>query len=375
MDKTQDLILGVLSGPQYQLVYPGIEAYVESIKRSGYTGRKVMLAWNLHPLTRFTLEDNGFEIVDILPWPPEGFFHARMRLAWEYLKDHHEEFRYVFWLDIKDLILQSDPSVWMEENIGEHKLIGSTECVTIEQEQTNQMWAKTILGEDRYQEIKDEEVINGGTWAGESRTMMEVFGQVHQGCLTYGGPYPPCQIWINYVLRQEPFASQLHIPRWSEGFAACLHPCWSPWRTPCWPYLRDKHPTLDLSTCTLYPGDQFNPENEVIEFNNFNDMTSPWLPSKSMKFIKGVNPLSGIECISEPTTKPFAIVHGYDRDWNMRELFEDKYKFANDYSWGKFKTKKEEQLSHEHTPFRRSLRPTVEVQTPYNPSRVFKRRA
>lgn len=356
VNKTQDLILGVLSGTQYTLAYPGVEAYIESIKRSGFSGRKVMLSWNLNPVAKFHLEENGFEVISLSPWPPDEFFHARMRLAWEYLKDHHEEFRYVFWLDIKDLVLQSDPSIWMEENIGEYKIVGSTECVTIEQEETNQMWAKTILGEDKYQEIKNEEVINGGTWAGESEIMTEVFHQVYQGTKDYIGPYPPCQIWINYVLRQKPFVDELYIPRWSEGFAACLHPCWSPWRTVCWPNMRDKHPVLDLSTCTLYPGTEFNVNNPMIGFNNFNDYTSPWLPSKSMEFVTPISPLGGIECVTEPTTKPFSIVHGYDRDWNMRELFEYKYKFNNSYTWEKFREIKAEQLSKERQPFRRALR-------------------
>jgi hypothetical protein len=130
MDKTNDLILGVLTGTRYQMKYPGVEAYIVSIARSGFTGRKVMLVWNINPNTKQVLIENGFEVIEILPWPPEPFFHARMRLSYEYLKEHYQEFRYVFWLDIKDLILQSDPSLWMEKNTEGNSLIASTECVT-----------------------------------------------------------------------------------------------------------------------------------------------------------------------------------------------------------------------------------------------------
>ena len=126
-----------------------------------------MLVWDIHPHTRELLVRADFELVD-LPTPSEPFFKARMRVCDEYLQERNKEFRYIFWLDIKDLVIQSDPSVWMESNIGSAKIIASTECVTIEQEETNQLWARTILGEEKYQEIKDCEVINGGTWAGES---------------------------------------------------------------------------------------------------------------------------------------------------------------------------------------------------------------
>jgi hypothetical protein len=360
MDRTQDVILGVLTGQQYLFKYPGIEAYVESIRRSGFTGRKVMLSWNLNPTTRETLVKYGFEVIDLLPWPPERFFHARMRVAWEYLRDHHKEFRYVLWLDIKDLVLQTDPSIWLENHIKNYKLIGSTECVTIEQEETNQLWAKSILGEDKYQEIKNEEVINGGTWAGDSEAMTEVFHQVHLGCQTYSGGFPPCQIWINYVMRQSPFKQVLHIPRWAEGFAACLHPCWSPWRTPCWPYMRDPHPVLHLDSCVLYPGLALNPDHRMLAFNNRDNFERAWIHNKGMQIIKASSGcLQGIELIDVPNNKPFSIVHGYDRDYNTREMFEFKYRFHRDFDWEAFKREKADLMANVRPEFRRLRDPKI----------------
>lgn len=374
MDRTQDLILGVLGGAWVGVYgYPGLESYVESIRRSGFMGKKVMLTWQLRPDVKAKLIEYGFEVVEIIPWPPEPFFHARMRLGWEYLKEHYKEFRYVFWLDIKDLILQSDPSVWMEENIGEAKIIGSTECVTIEQEETNQMWAKTILGEEKYQEIKDEEVINGGTWAGYSETMMEVFHHVHLGCKTYSGPYPPCQIWINYVMRQSPFKEALRIPRWSEGFAACLHPCWSPWRTPCWSHMRDSHPVLDINTCTLHAGTKPNTNNQMIVFN------PRWGTNRRIQIVGPSNPLHGVECEANPKGKPFAIVHGYDRDWDVKSLFDFRYRFNGNFNLEAYKAYNEGLALLQPAESRGLRRPNRENIAGNRflpqPGRVFKRRS
>ena len=343
MDKTQDLILGVIGGTWVGPgAYPGVEAYLESIKRSGFIGRKVMLVWGIRNETRAKLIEYGFELVD-LPQPSDPFFHARMRVSYEYLKDHYQEFRYIFWLDIKDLILQSDPSVWMEQNIGEYGIVASNECVTIEQEETNKLWAQSILGEEKYQEIKDEEVINGGTWAGKADVMTEVFHQAHLGCYSYQGPYPPCQIWINYVLRQSPFKEVLHIPRWSEGFAACLHPCWSPWRTPCWPNKRDPHPVLDLNTCTLHAGTIPNSENPMIVFNN------RWGSVRNVQVGSPSHPLQGVECENNPKGKAFVIVHGYDRDYDVKSLFEFCYRFNGSFDFESFKKYNEELVSQQPT--------------------------
>lgn len=325
MNSTQDLILGVL-GTQWERSRPGgVEAYLESIKRVGFVGRKIMIVWDIHPTTRSALLLHGFELVD-LSTPNDPFFHARMRVCWEYLKNHYKEFRYIFWLDVKDLVLQSSPSNWMEKNIGSAKLIGSTECITIEQEETNQLWARSILGENKYQEIRTCEVINGGTWAGEAEAMTEVFHQVHLGCQSYTGGFPPCQIWINYVMHTM-FKDIMRIPRWSEGFAACLHPCWSPWRVPCWPYMRDAHPVLNINTCTLHAGTFPDANNEMIVFNPlWGNNPRVQIADRRLKIETPSHPLQGVECVDKPRGKAFSIVHGYDRDWDMKALFEFKYR-------------------------------------------------
>jgi hypothetical protein len=340
MDETQDLILGVLSGTQYQMNYPGIEAYVESIRRSGFSGRKVMIAWNLHPNTKDTLLRYGFEVIDQFPyWPSEPFFHARVRLVYEYLRDHHKEFRFVHWLDIKDLVVQSNPSVWLEDNIGNHSIIGSSESVSINHEETNWMWANQILGSARANEIKDFPVLNGGTFSGRAEAMKEVFYQVHLLCKEYKGGFPPCQICMAYVLNTM-FKDVFYVPSWKEGYACCTHPVWSPWRVPCYPYMRDKHPVLDLSTAVLYPGEGAGVSVERIKFHDdwHGDHSPNWGRTKKLEMIpEDSGDLLGIACIDNTKNKSFSILHGYDRDWTLKQIFEYKYRFIGDFDLNKFK--------------------------------------
>lgn len=343
MDSTQDVILGVL-GTQWERSRPqGVSTYLESIERSGFKGRKVMLVWDIHPDTRLLLLKYGFELID-LPAQSEPFFIARMHVCSDYLREHYKEFRYIFWLDVKDLILQSDPSLWMESRADSKKIIASNECVSISQEETNKMWALDILGAEKYEEIKDCEVINGGTWAGESEAMTEVFHEVYEGCRTYTGGHPPCQIWINYVLHTM-CKDTVSIPRWSEGFAACLHPCWSPWRVPCWPNMKDPHPVLDLKTCRLYAGTEPDPKNPMIVFNPlWGNNPRCQLAERELQIEPESHPLSGIECVKAPEGKLFSIVHGYDRDWDMKSMFEFKYRLGEDFDWEKFKAWKSEEI-------------------------------
>jgi hypothetical protein len=351
MNKTQDVILGVLSGPNYGFKYPGVESYIVSINRSGFAGRKVMIVWNIHPETRRALVVHGFEVVDLSPWPPDRFFHARMRVAWEYMRDHYKEFRYCFWLDIKDLLLQSDPSLWMEQNIGKAQLVGSTECTALAECETNNLWIRTIFGDKVFNQIGHEETINGGTWAGYAEPMMEVFHRVHNLIKDYGGPYPPCQAGINVALHTD-FKSMLYIPRWEKGFAACMHPFWSPWRVPMAPYLRDKPPVLDLRTCVLYPGIVSGPNNKAIPFNG------NWGQNKDFSICSAsAGPMHCVECVENSQNRPFSILHGYDRDWNLKEMFEFKYRFdQGDWNLQKFKEYKELMVPSYQREFKRGLR-------------------
>jgi hypothetical protein len=359
----------VLAGDNYRFAYPGVEAYIESIKRSGFAGRKVMITWGLHPETREAFLAHGFEIVDV-PWTSEPFFKARVRVAMEYLRDHHQEFRWVHWLDIKDLILQSDPSVWIDEHVWEHSIIGSTESVTISQESTNWLWATSILGEARANEIRDCVVLNGGSWSATAEAMSEIFNQVHPLCQAYGGPYPPCQISMAYVINTM-FGKDFYTPHLSESYAFCGHPFWSPWRTPCFPYLRDAAPVLDVRTCTLYPGEgNSNPNNTRIEFNDV------WGRNKPLKTLAGTaGQLRGVECIACAQNKPFSIVHGYDRAWNLKAMFESKYRFHGNWDWEAYKANPSNFASGERAEFKRLRSPLATPPAPQvMPVRSFKRR-
>jgi hypothetical protein len=335
MTKENDLILGVFAN--YGFSYPGIEHYMVSIARSGYTGRKVLLCWNLDKPVQATLLRWGYELVFVDPPEretkalPVNFFIHRMKVVADYLAAHKDEFRFVFWLDIKDLILQNDPSVWMEKHKGEAKIIASTECVTLGQEETNAKWIHDVCGYAAPARLLDKEVINGGTFAGEAAIMADVFAYTHEFIEDYKGEYPACQPTLNYVLHEYPdIAPHVRIPRWTEGFAACLHPMWAhgekegiAWnpRDLCRPFLRDCPPALDINKRLLFAREKTDPRNMGLAYIN-------WGNSLAFRFASTNNPAHTIELIdSTEKDVPFSIVHGWDRDFGMKHFFEQAYSF------------------------------------------------
>jgi hypothetical protein len=168
------------------------------------------------------------------------------------------------------------------------------------------------------------------------------------------------------------FTDVMRIPRWSEGFAACLHPCWSPWRVPCWPYMRDPHPVLSTDTCNLYAGTVPDSENPMIVFNPL------WGKDRRLKIETPSYPLNGVECVDNPKGEAFSIVHGYDRDWDVKTLFEFKYSSTEVANLLEEYKKHNEEVSKHLPEERRALRRLIRESTFSNhqlsqPGRIFKR--
>ena len=325
-----DCILGVFAN--YGFEYPGIEQYMVSIARSGYTGRKVLLCWNLRPDVHNMLTRWGYELVYVDPPPretkvlPVNFFIHRMGVVADYLSEHYREFRDVFWLDIKDLVVQTNPSRWMQAN-RKKSIVASTECVTLEQEETNNLWIKDVCGAAAHRWLKDREVINGGTFAGEAEIMKDVFCDVYSFIQDYDGEYPACQPAINMILHSAKYCERVEIPRWTEGFAACLHPMWAVGRPShprdlVRPYLRDVPPAFDIEKRLLYARRAIDKNSMSLKYH------SSWGGKLEFTFLPKYNPRTGVELISATEYDvPFCVVHGWDRDWNMKHIFCETYSF------------------------------------------------
>ena len=81
--------------------------------------------------------------------------------------------------------------------------------------------------------------------------------------------------------------------------------------------------------------------------------------------------------MAKPQGKVFSIVHGWDRDWDVKSLFEFRYRFAGDFDLTEFKKWNAETVKNLPVP-RRALR-RLDAQAANSgrdlslPPRVFKR--
>jgi len=222
MDATNDLLLGVFANQGCEW----IEAYMASSKSCGFRGRKILLVWNIAANVRAKLQEYGFELVDVPQGIPGGdwhcfhknFYEYRDTLAYKFLIERGHEFRYVLWMDIRDLIFQTDPSVWLDKNLGDKKIVIATESYFIKNEQCNDNWVRNIFTPETYARVREEEALNGGTFAGEPAEMAEIFRRTIEIC-KWDTHQIVEQAALNVIAREPDFTDKVIIPRLSEAFA------------------------------------------------------------------------------------------------------------------------------------------------------------
>lgn len=218
MDSTNDLLLGVFANYSFEW----LEAYMVSSVRCGFKGRKILLVWNVAADVRQKLKEYGFELIDVPPANMSvefchNFFEYRDKLAYEFLRDHWREFRFVFWMDIRDLVFQANPSVWLEKNLAGKKIVVASECILIKSEACNDNWLKNVFDSETYLRVRELEVLNGGTFAGTSEAMLKVFEEIYK--IAQGTKEIAEQAALNVILRRPEFKNDVLVPRMSEGFA------------------------------------------------------------------------------------------------------------------------------------------------------------
>ena len=281
-----DVVVGVVKNYDW----PALRPYAVSLSRTGFTGVKLLLVENITLSARNNLTQLGFTLVDFRTTPAAAikekqdyleFGRTRFGIAIPFLRSHAA--RYIVWCDVRDLIFQVNPSVWLEKNLAPHRLIAAGECWHIKNEQYNDMWMKNTVSHVDYLRAREEEVCCSGTIAGDASTMLAVYARMQEVAHT-AQPLASDQALWNVVLRESPFKDITRIPRMKEGWAATC----SAFRTPGFKsyaantdVLIDQQPVFDKA--------------ELL--------------------------------VREPETGvPFCIVHQYDRDTEWKRAIEEKYR-------------------------------------------------
>ena len=118
--KDNDIVIGFITGYKYDKIKP----WVDSLMNSGFSGRKMMVTYDIKIDVVEKLHDLGFTVIPLEPKEQFNIVNIRFLHIWQYLKNFAVKPRYIISTDVADVIFQSDPSIWLEKNFFTFRLYG-----------------------------------------------------------------------------------------------------------------------------------------------------------------------------------------------------------------------------------------------------------
>ena len=282
----KDIVVGCITGYTFDKIKP----WVNSLDRSGFDGVKVMICYNVdyatveelvkrqYTVLAFGKNDNlkKFEYKENFSIVVERFLHM-----WYFLKKFQGQYRYIISTDVKDVIFQTNPSEWLEKNIGDKEINVACESIHYKDEDWGNHNLFKAFGPLVHDHNKDNLIYNAGTVSGKFDTMLDFFLNVYMLCngtshFTEGGGGPD-QAAVNILLNMKSYKDITNFAMSEDGYAAQL------------------------------------------------GTTGPQVAGKYADKLVEKSPILVDNMVCTSDGRPFSIVHQYDRVPEWKQMIEKKY--------------------------------------------------
>jgi hypothetical protein len=218
----KDLIIGCSTNYDWSK----IKYWVNSINKSGFKGDKVLIFMSVDKDTLQKVNDAGFTAIVVsqpdefgnykyesrLPVHVERFFHI-----YNFLRENR--YRYVITTDVKDVIFQQDPIKYIEENIGDKKLMFASESLLYKDEPWGNQNLIETFGPYFHSIFKNNLIFNVGVLAGRGDDMRDLACMIFN--MSINRPIPIVdQSTFNFMISMAPYLyTSLYLK--SEDAWAC----------------------------------------------------------------------------------------------------------------------------------------------------------
>jgi hypothetical protein len=220
----KDLIVGCATNYDWSK----LKYWVNSINASGFEGDKVLILMNCDKDTVKKISDSGFSIIAFnqdtegnlsyespMMVHVERFFHI-----YQLLKDNL--YRYVITTDVKDVVFQQNPSIWLEDNFTDSDdLIFSSESMKYKDEPWGNQNLMETFGPQIYEDFKNNTIFNVGVLAGRGYAMRDLMMNIFASCLHR--PIKICdQSTFNFLISRHPYLKSSIYSTSEDGWACQL---------------------------------------------------------------------------------------------------------------------------------------------------------
>jgi hypothetical protein len=178
-----------------------LKPWVLSAKvHAGIDNDVVLVYGNASDETLDWLEGQYVKIVPMLEVPNVPIHVLRFLSIYEYLHKHWQDYDYVITTDVKDVYFQTDPFKFLVNEV----LVIASEGLKYKDEPWGNENLLQAYGPYVYQQFKDNEIFNVGTFGGESEYVKDMVFHIFTNGINR--PIPICdQAVFNVLLNTQPF--------------------------------------------------------------------------------------------------------------------------------------------------------------------------
>ncbi len=227
-----DVVIGCITNYGWE----SVKLWANSLSRCGFKGRKIVILFNGREELYDKLIENGFEVKVFNHYPNHNIYHYprelvivvdRFKYMRKFLFDDINSIRYVVATDVKDVIFQRNPIEYLEDNLGDKKILVGSESIKYKDEDWGRNNFIKSFGEEEYNRIKDNIIYNAGTIAGKADVMFDFFLNIYslskianQQQVDGGGG--PDQAAVNFLLNMYPYKNVTKFAKSKDAWAAQL---------------------------------------------------------------------------------------------------------------------------------------------------------
>jgi len=258
----KDLVIGAITGYNWDQ----IKHWVNSLDRSGYTGIKSVLAYNVDYDTLGELEKRGYSILAFskddenrrVTYPNKDFAIVVDRFLHYYLMldnpANRAGIRYVVATDVRDVIFQKNPSDYLDHSyLRSHELVLSSEGIAYQHEPWGANNLLKSFGPLMYERHKENTIVNAGVLAGQFDTFMGLSKTIY--LLSHGttqqvpGGGGPDQAALNLLISTAVYDHITEIATHEKTWAAQLGTMMDPRKIDAYrPFLTEALPSFNAET-------------------------------------------------------------------------------------------------------------------------------
>ena len=223
----KDLIVGVVDKYNWNQ----IKHWANSIKKSGFTGNKALIVYNMDAPTVKKLTDEGFMMIGCGHYDEKtGFTHDNSRGSvmvdrffhlYGFLNVLSEPVNNVIMTDVRDVIFQDNPSNWLEDNLtlADNLIVGS-ENLKYKDEHWGRNNLQQAFGPYFLETHGNNEIYCAGVIAGKRDTIRDLSLNVWLICHGLNPHVPggggPDQAALNILLQMESYKHKTNFTNPSD---------------------------------------------------------------------------------------------------------------------------------------------------------------